>query len=125
MRRILVVGCGGSGGATLSYLMDQLRSDLLPHSVRALPRAWQFVHIDVPVVADPSPDGLGRVAEQGGTYFGCSPQGASYEVLDDAVSARFTEMGRLDLIATWAPRRPEQVSVPISEGRGSSGRSGG
>ena len=28
MRRFLVVGCGGSGGATLAYLMDQLRSEL-------------------------------------------------------------------------------------------------
>lgn len=68
-----MVGCGGSGGATLAYLMDQLRSDLAPLGVPRLPQAWQFVHIDVPHESDPGPSGLGTVVEQGGTYFGCSP----------------------------------------------------
>ena len=52
MRRFLVVGCGGSGGATLAYMMDQLRSELLAAGVYSLPMGWQFVHIDVPSGAE-------------------------------------------------------------------------
>ena len=67
MRRFLVVGCGGSGGATLSYMMDQLRSELLAAGVHSLPTGWQFVHIDVPSGAESGPDGLAKVPAQGGT----------------------------------------------------------
>ncbi len=118
MRRFLVVGCGGSGGATLAYLMDQLRSDLAPLGVAELPSAWQFVHIDVPNKPERGPGVLGNVEQQGGTYFGCSPQAASYAVLDDAVSRVLGEKERLDKIATWAPRRPKEVVSPISVGAG-------
>ena len=44
MRRFLVVGCGGSGGATLALMMDQLRSELhtagieTHHATRVIPR---------------------------------------------------------------------------------------
>lgn len=118
MRRFLVVGCGGSGGATLAYLMDQLRSDLAAHGVDRLPRGWQFVHIDVPNTSDLGPDGLGSVEDQGGTYFGCGPRAAGYDVLDDAVSSKFAETARLDAMATWAPRHPDKVTNPISDGAG-------
>src|SRR5690606_8671245 len=68
VRRFLVVGCGGSGGATLAYMMDQLASDLAaidrryapggagPESstgstgsagARRLPPGWQLLHLDV------------------------------------------------------------------------------
>jgi Tubulin like len=67
MRRFLIVGCGGSGGATLSYMMDQLRSELHSAGVDKLIAGWQFVHIDVPSAADPGPDGLANVPAQGGT----------------------------------------------------------
>ena len=112
------MGCGGSGGATLAYLMDQLRSDLAPLGVPRLPRAWQFVYIDVPHAAEPGPSGLGNVEEQGGTYFGCGPQAAGYDVLDDAVSHRLAEEEKLDRIGTWAPRAPRDVLNPISVGAG-------
>ncbi|WP_433799561.1 tubulin-like doman-containing protein [Actinomycetospora sp. CA-084318] len=118
MRRFLVVGCGGSGGATLAYLMDQLRSDLGARGVAALPTAWQFVHIDVPHVCEAGPDGLGSVVEQGGTYVGCAPRADSYAVLDEALSQRFADARRFDAIATWAPREPARVNIPISVGAG-------
>jgi hypothetical protein len=118
MRRFLVVGCGGSGGATLSYLMDQLRSELHAAGVDKLVAGWQFVHIDVPSAADSGPDGLANVPTQGGTYIGCGPQGSSYAILDGALSQRLAEDTALDTIATWAPRRPDQVTNPISAGAG-------
>ncbi len=118
MRRFLVVGCGGSGGATLSYMMDQLRSELHSAGVDQLIDGWQFVHIDVPSAADPGPDGLANVGAQGGSYIGCGPRGSSYAILDGALSSRLAADGALDAIATWAPRQPEQVTNPISAGAG-------
>ncbi|CAN5881961.1 tubulin-like doman-containing protein [soil metagenome] len=118
MNRFLVVGCGGSGGATLAYLMDQLRSDLGAHGVHTLPRGWQFVHMDVPHTEEPGPEGVGNVRQQGGTYLGTGPRDAVYATLDRAVSKRFAERHALDSIATWAPREPEKVAIPITAGAG-------
>jgi transposase InsO family protein len=118
MRRFLVVGCGGSGGATLAYMMDQLRSELLAAGVNSLPIGWQFVHIDVPSGEEAGPDGLANVAGQGGTYIGAGPQGSSYAILDNALSHRLIAESALDTIATWAPRQPDAVTNPISAGAG-------
>jgi hypothetical protein len=118
MRRFLVVGCGGSGGATLAYMMDQLRSELHAAGVDKLLAGWQFVQIDVASASESGPEGLANVPAQGGTYIGCGPQGSSYAVLDGAVSQRLAANGALDTIATWAPRRPDEVTNPISAGAG-------
>lgn len=115
MRRFLVVGCGGSGGATLAYMMDQLRSELSAHGIPNLPRGWQFVHVDVPSGADPVPDGLARVQDQGGRYIPTGPAGSSYGALDATVSMH---SGVLDAVATWAPRDPSEVLIPIDQGAG-------
>ncbi|WP_231997756.1 MULTISPECIES: tubulin-like doman-containing protein, partial [unclassified Mycobacterium] len=118
MRRFLVVGCGGSGGATLSLMMDQLRSELHTAGIEKLLAGWQFVHIDVPSAAESGPEGLANVPAQGGSYVGCGPQGSSYAVLDGALSQRLAAESALDTIATWAPRNPQEVSIPISAGAG-------
>src|SRR4051812_34753023 len=39
VKKFLIVGVGGSGGATLRYLMDQLREDLRGHGIEHLPGA--------------------------------------------------------------------------------------
>lgn len=118
MRRFLVVGCGGSGGATLAYMMDQLRSDLGAVGITQVPAGWQFVHLDVPTAPSPGPDGLGNVRDQGGSYVGTGPQGDSYRVLDNAISQRLAAGGALDGLATWAPRDPSAVHTPLSTGAG-------
>lgn len=118
MRRFLVVGCGGSGGKTLAYLMDQLRSDLSKDGVEELPAGWQFVFVDVPSGVDPGPDGLGSVVAQGGQYVGMGPRGGSYPDLDSAVSQKLRAKDALDRIGTWAPSRPEAVTTPIDVGAG-------
>lgn len=118
MRRFLVVGCGGSGGATLSLMMDQLRSELHTAGIEKLLAGWQFVHIDVPSAAESGPEGLANVPAQGGSYVGCGPQGSSYAVLDGALSQRLAAESALDTIATWTPRNPQEVSIPISAGAG-------
>ncbi|MBS9533711.1 hypothetical protein KIH27_08945 [Mycobacterium sp. M1] len=118
MRRFLVVGCGGSGGATLSFMMDQLRSELHDAGIGKLLPGWQFVHIDVPSAAESGPEGLANVPAQGGSYIGCGPQGSSYAILDGALSQRLVAESALDTIATWSPRSPQEVSIPISAGAG-------
>ncbi|PQM44676.1 hypothetical protein C1Y40_05163 [Mycobacterium talmoniae] len=118
MRRFLVVGCGGSGGATLAYMMDQLRSELHTAGVSSLPAGWQFVHIDVPSGGETGPDALANVPAQGGSYIGSGPQGSSYATLDGALAQRLAAGSALDTIATWAPRQPEGVTNPISAGAG-------
>lgn len=120
MRKFLVVGCGGSGGATLAYMMDQLRSDLADHGIDRIPAGWQFVHIDVPLVPEKL-KGVGRVDEQGGTYVPTGPQGGQgYSSLDTALTQRFlqSQSRSLDTVATWLPREPNQVQLPLSEGAG-------
>ncbi|GAB08672.1 hypothetical protein GOARA_015_00100 [Gordonia araii NBRC 100433] len=117
MKRFLVVGCGGSGGAALAYMMDQLKSDLRSHGIDKLPAGWQFVHLDVPT--SPSPvSGVGTVPDQGGVYVGTGPESDSYKVLDNAMSQRLADNNELDTIATWAPREPETVYTPLSTGAG-------
>lgn len=118
MRRFLVVGCGGSGGATLAYIMDQLRSDLAANQVQKLPAGWQFVHLDVPSGEEPGPDGIGNVEQQGGRYLGLGPKAGSYADLDHALSRKLAPNDALGDIATWAPRNPAAVSTPISVGAG-------
>lgn len=113
MKKFLVIGCGGSGGATLAYLMDHLGAILAPAEI---PPGWQFLQIDAPTSNDSRPDGLPTVDEQGGRYLGIGPQTGSYAVLDDAVSRQLgTKVG---LLAGWAAKHPEVVSVPISVGAG-------
>ncbi len=118
MRRFLVVGCGGSGGKTLAYLMDQLRSDLSKDGIDELPSGWQFVFVDVPSGVDNGPDGLGSVVAQGGTYVGMGPKGGSYPDLDMAVSQKLRSSHGLDAVGTWAPPHPNQVTTPIDVGAG-------
>ncbi len=117
MRRLLIVGCGGSGGATLAYMMDQLRSELAAHGIGRIPAGWQFVHLDVPT--SPSRvEGVGSVRDQGGVYVGTGPESDSYKVLDNALSQRLAAGQQLDTIATWAPREPDTVYTPLSTGAG-------
>ncbi|WP_158548142.1 tubulin-like doman-containing protein [Desertihabitans brevis] len=108
MKRFLVVGCGGTGGATLAYMMDQLRADLAGLGVtglgeHGLPSGWQFLCVDVPSSPDRAPDGLPTVREAGGAYLGLGRQGLAYSHCDENVSARAT--GALAELGTWAPRR--------------------
>lgn len=118
MKRFLVLGYGGSGGSTLAYMMDQLRSDLAAEGIHRIPDGWQFVHVDVPSGEESGPDGLGNVEQQGGRYIGLGPKAGSYADLDHAVSRRLASKRALDTIATWAPRNPASIATPISVGAG-------
>lgn len=117
MKRMLIVGCGGSGGAALAYMMDQLRSDLAGYGIDKLPAGWQFVHLDVPT-SPSAVENVGTVPDLGGTYVGTGPENDGYKVLDNALSQRLANSQALDTLATWAPREPESVYTPLSTGAG-------
>lgn len=118
MRKFLVVGCGGSGGATLTYMMDQLRSDLAAHGIEEIPAGWQFLHIDVPTSPDTRIRGIANVQAQGGGYLSTAPSSGQYGVLDNAISQWLGSGGSFGEFGTWAPRKPEGIQVPISDGAG-------
>ena len=82
MRNILFVGCGGSGGALLGYLMDQLRSDLRRQGIEKLPSGWGFIHVDCPPSPDPLAPGLGTIWDLGGKYIALAPHVGSYGIVD-------------------------------------------
>lgn len=118
LHRFLVVGCGGSGGATLSYMLDQLRSDLAARGVDRVPDGWQFVHVDVPMAADHGPEGLPNVPQSGGTYIPLGLASGSYRELDGIVTNRVAAHQHLELMGSWAPRAVDKVSVPLTTGAG-------
>lgn len=117
MKKFLVVGCGGSGGATLRYMIDQLKADLRPYGITELPAAWQFLHIDVP----PSPEetkGLGTIRELGGRYLSVSSPGNNYQLVATRVEQAMAAKGALRELLGWAPAPKESVSVDVTKGAG-------
>ena len=119
MYRVLVIGCGGSGAKTLAYMMDQLRADLKVYGIKEIPGCWQFLNVDTPLQEEP-PASVAPVSRQGGRYVSCGVSSGAYRIVDEAlmedVQAQ-TSTGLRDL-ATWLPRRPQDVTVPLNIGAG-------
>ncbi len=119
LQKFLIVGCGGSGGATLRYLMDQLRADLRHLGVDSLPAAWQFVHIDAPATPDVGPGTLGSITDLGGRYVSVSSPQNSYLATWRSVAARMERNHALPSLIGWAPSDPRKANnVPVTNGAG-------
>lgn len=81
LTRFLLIGVGGSGGKTLRYCWRELDRKLEAAGwTEGLPKAWQFLHIDVPEI----PDGIeGDVpADAGMEYLGLARQPKRYADFD-------------------------------------------
>ena len=65
MHKVLVIGCGGSGAKTLSYMMDQLDADLAAYGIDEIPGCWQFLNVDTPLQEEEG-EAVGSVSKQGG-----------------------------------------------------------
>ncbi|KRB75809.1 hypothetical protein ASE01_12160 [Nocardioides sp. Root190] len=115
MRRFLIVGCGGSGGATIRFIQDQLLADLRPEGTDKLPDAWQFVHIDVPTTPDKGPAPLGSVRDMGGRYLSVSAEGNTFN--RTALQLFQASRTRLDMVGGWVPD-PRRCTVPVTTGAG-------
>ncbi|MDO4760617.1 MAG: tubulin-like doman-containing protein [Corynebacterium sp.] len=119
MRKFLIVGCGGSGAKTQAYMMDQLKALIrtLDPSRTELPKAWQFVSIDVPIQPEPGPSGLPNVQQAGGHYIGIGST-QPYSTFDSAVTSELASNGGLKEVATWGPSSPTSIHTPVSDGAG-------
>jgi hypothetical protein len=121
MQRFLVIGCGGSGGATLAYMMDQLKSVLAAAGYRGktLPSGWQFLHVDVPVTEERGPQGLPNVEQAGGSYVSLGVVGQNYRNFEEGLWRTTSDPAQvLRLIGSWAPKQPEKVNVALYDGAG-------
>jgi hypothetical protein len=118
VKKFLIVGCGGSGGATLRYLMDQLRADLRPLGVDELPPAWQFLQIDV----NPDPEeteGLGSIRNLGGRYLSVSSPGNAYTLVANNVEQSLITKSSLRSLLGWTPAPKQSAAfVGITKGAG-------
>lgn len=118
MKRVLVVGCGGSGGATLTYMMDHLKAELAAVGIDDLPAGWEFVHVDVPVATDSATTGIGTVANHGGTYIATGPAQGNYGDVDARVSGALAATGHLEELESWTPLDVDNVPVVVTMGAG-------
>ena len=119
MHKVLVVGCGGSGARTLSYMLDQLHADLAVHGIDEVPGCWQFLNVDTPLQEEQG-EAVASVSRQGGSYVACGVANGEYRVVDEALTQSVQRNGSQGLrqLATWMPRRPKDVAVPVTVGAG-------
>ena len=126
MQRMFFVGCGGTGGAVLTYMMDQLRAEFRAAGLADIPAAWQFVHVDVPRVSDTRIPGLGGVPDVGGTYISVGPYEPRYSAAEQLVTSSLSSGGGSPIAAdngmgqlsSWLPGNPAEVRVPLDKGAG-------
>ncbi len=109
MRKVLMIGLGGSGGKTLGFLMDELKFALSREGWhgRKLPACWQFLHLDVPGAADGQGVGLAASVEtQGGRYLGLAGGvTGGYASFSESLQERLESQSPSDLAyaARWLP----------------------
>src|SRR5690554_1594047 len=116
LRPFLLIGVGGSGGKTLRVIRDDLKRRLQQAGWEGdLPRAWQFLHVDVPTVADGNdPDLPEQLPER--QYQGLVGTGIDYRTIDQAMTS--TGGAHLkDALGGWRPD-PNRVNIPASKGAG-------
>jgi len=116
LRPFLLIGVGGSGGKTLRVIRDDLQRRMLQAGWNGdLPRAWQFLHIDVPTVADgDDPDLPGQLPDR--DYKGLVASGVDYMTIDAALTSS-TSKHLVDAVGGWRPD-PTKVNIPAAKGAG-------
>jgi hypothetical protein len=101
LQKFLFVGVGGSGGKTLRVLRHELGIRLREVGYGGpIPKAWQFLHVDVPV----KPDGNEpRLPEQlpAGSYVPLAAPGLSYRDIDGMLMHKGATV--LEHTAGWRP----------------------
>ncbi|HEX8645520.1 MAG TPA: tubulin-like doman-containing protein [Thermoleophilaceae bacterium] len=111
LQKYLLIGVGGSGGKTLRYTWRELDRRLAAVKWRAgVPKAWRFLHIDVPeypdVVEGDVPADIGPDAR----YLGLAESPRQYWQYDDEL-ARQTDL--LRSVAGWRPDPRLDYSPPF------------
>jgi hypothetical protein len=116
LRPFLLVGVGGSGGKTLRVIRDELSRRLHQAGWRDdLPKAWQFVYIDVPTTPDGSePDLPNQLPAR--DYMGMVAPGLTYRALDATLTGK-ADITVKEALCAWRPD-PNKVNIPVSKGAG-------
>ncbi|MBU2076224.1 MAG: tubulin-like doman-containing protein [Actinobacteria bacterium] len=116
LRPFILIGVGGSGGKTLRIVRHELERHLSAIGWQgALPVGWQFLHVDVPSVADGDDPDLPRQLPHS-DYVGLVSPGVNYQNIDLSL-AEGPRSDRADAIAGWRPLS-DQVTVPVGQGAG-------
>lgn len=125
MKRVMVVGLGGSGGKTLGFLMDEAMARLKSSGWKGdkLPDCWSFVHIDIPTDSATAIAGGGLtedVEAQGGKYLGVYQQGTNYYNVDDVAFSKFqsSQPNGLKSFVRWRPSPSMGAGIAIAHGAG-------
>jgi hypothetical protein len=111
LQKYLLIGIGGSGGKTLRYTWRELDRRLKATGWDGgVPRAWRFLHIDVPehpdVVEGDVPSDIGTTA----AYLGMAEAPRQYREYDEELS-RHDEL--LPAIAGWRPNPALDYTSPF------------
>ncbi|MGL5405799.1 MAG: tubulin-like doman-containing protein [Propionibacteriaceae bacterium] len=121
LQRALIIGCGGSGGNTLTYMMDQLRSELAQIGIDKIPQGWQFMFIDAPLDEQNPVGGLRKVKDEVGIgdYVSVGNT-AQYEVIQHHVLDNLAAKNpaAMATCASWVSPVPQRITTPISVGAG-------
>ena len=115
LSKFLVVGVGGSGGKTIRALKHNLELRLSQAGWAGdLPQAWQFLHIDSPVIQDGT--GFPAPLLPSTDYLGLSKSGQKYQDAYQSVMKTVDPQDREDYLS-FLPSDKE-VDVDITAGAG-------
>jgi hypothetical protein len=115
LRPFLIVGVGGSGGKTLRavrYALD-LRLRVAGWE-EGIPDAWQFLHIDTPLVQDGADFPAPFLPHD--SYIGLVPAGAKYSNVVNSINAKLAGKNKEEINRQFPD--PDKVAVPIHLGAG-------
>jgi hypothetical protein len=111
LQKFLFIGVGGSGGKTLRILRHELGRRLREVGYRGdIPKAWQFLHVDVPVKPDGNEPGLPDQLPAG-SYVPLAAPGLSYRDIDGMLTNKGARV--LEHTAGWRPDPTEVFVDPV------------
>ena len=114
IKPFLFIGVGGAGGKTLRAISAELSKQLNSNGyIGELPDAWQFLHIDTPVIQDGVHLEIPLLTPD--EYHGAVPTGSMYENILYKVMELGDEATQREILATWALPLPEhRINGPRS-----------
>jgi len=99
--KFVLIGLGGSGGATVRYTVDSLRRNLERVGEHELPDAWQFMQIDAPISPDGPADDIPADVLSRVSYTPLGTKNGKYIDLDGVIASD------PDLVSRTAGWRPD------------------
>jgi hypothetical protein len=114
LQPFILIGLGGAGGKTVRAVRQNLTSKLGHLGRTGWPKAWQFIHVDVPTVKDGREFPAPMLPQE--DYFSLVPPGVDYgQVHDWAVTAVPGLIARETMRVLPAPL---DVNIPLVLGTG-------